>query len=412
MEFYSPPLTRARARILNKPPPSTPLLEQSPKPKSRVFDDLSADLICDLPSKSDTIDHSTSCELKKVKLTQDELSMSGAPTGDIFDIKVLCDNELTCLPQPESQVGAALQVLSTQSSTWADRYAAIEVLRRSTLFSPAVLSDTSIRNTVHALSQELDSLRSCTIRNSVLCLQSLLKLPLCLKWIESSENAHVYDEVIGKLLLKSCSGPKFLCKIILEVFVLGAKVLPFSRLAVLLTSFSTHKNSEVCSHVFTCGCENFLDNMNTMIEDSNGKTMETTLRLFQRGISSVQPTGRGMARKALKEYANRIGIEAFAKVVSQYFSMDQCNEINREINRITVNKGISRTRVPLRALNSANRAVNAGGSLGEMRGGAVAAKGRTDGVKPWEIKKRALNFVKVGSSDTVTDSTTSTSFIL
>jgi len=398
--------------MLSKPPPNNPLLDQSPKPKSRVFDDLSADLIGDLPSNSDAIDHSASCEVKKVKLTQDELSMSGAPTGDIFDIKVLCDNELTCLPQPESQVDIALQVLNTPLSTWAERYGAIEVVRRSSMFSPAVFTDTSIGTTLCALNQELDSLRSCTIRNSVLCLQSLLKLPACRQWVESGQNKYVYDEVIGKLLLKSCSGPKFLCKIILEVFVLGAKVLPFSRLSVLLTSFSTHKNSEVCNHVYTSGCENFLHNMNTVIDDNDGKTMETTLRLFQRGISSVQPTGRGMARKALKEYSDRIGVDAFARVVGQYFSMDQCNEINREINRVTTKKSTTKARIPLRALSSASRAVNAGGSWGEVRTATSAVTVNTSGMKPWEIKKTTHKFAKSGSSDPVCSSTTSTSFIL
>lgn len=410
MELYSPPLTRARARVTGKKLCIEPINKQV-KVKTRAHEAMSQDVASVASAAPEDSDPTASCEIKKVKLSQDEMNMSGAPTGDIFDIKVLFDNELACLAQPESQVGVALLALKSETSTWAERYGAIEILRRSCVFSPAMFTSSIIESTIQALNEELDSLRSCTIRNSVFCLQGLLKLEVCQDWINSGEKCHVYDEIVGKLLLKSCSGPKFLCKIMLEVFVQGAKVLPFSRLTIVLDSFSSHKNSEVCNHVYAIGCENFLLNMNSVITENDGTTMETSIRLFQKGINSVQPAGRSMAKKALKGYADRIGAEAFSKEVNQYFSEDQCNEINREISKSSTTKSSSKARVPLRVLKSSHGTANRERSNVAEKS-SVLSKGKA---KPWETKKSNLSggfgvtSVKISQ---ISDSSTSSSFIL
>ena len=366
MEFYSPPLTRARARKVGT-------LSQQPKVKARSFDVISR---ADTASTSSIPDQSVNCEVKKVKLSKDELEMNGVPAGDIFDIKVLFDNELVSLAHPKFQMDSALSVLNKISSTWAERYGAIEVMRRSTLFSPVLVTSQIIGETVSALIVELDSLRSCTIRNSVLCLKSVLNLPQCQEWIISGEKALIYDEIIGKLLLKSCSGPKFLCKIILEVLLLGSKELPFSRLSAVLLSLSNHKNPEVCNQIYIIACTNFLRQMNRMVTENDERTVENSLRLFQRGITSVKPEGRDMARKALKEYADRIGLETFNKEILLFFSVDQCKEIDRELKKVTI-KSKSKARVPLRLLKSSN--VGNTEMRSQSTGNSVA--------KPWVTKK-------------------------
>jgi hypothetical protein len=406
MEYYSPPLTRARSRKLGKTC-SFPICQieknDSPKIKSRMFDTISTEDCTHTGSSttSCTIDASINCEVKKVKLSKDELEMNGAPAGDIFDIKVLFDNELTSLAQPQNQIDSALIALDTTASTWADRYAAIEVIRRCTLFNPVLMTSEIIGEAASALIVELDSLRSCTIRNSVLCLQSLLTVPKFKEWVVCGEKAAVYDIVIGKLLLKSCSGPKFLCKMISEVLVVGAKALPFSRLSVVLLSFSSNKNSEVCNQIYIIACDNFLCQLDAiMTMENNASTIENSLRLFQKGINSVKPAGRDMAKKALKGYANRIGIEVFSQEVKQYFSGDQCSEMDREVKKVTAIRSKTKARVPLRALKPSNFAnANAGegrfldsnSKLFMSVAGKAPAVSKTTGggAKPWVLQTAA-----------------------
>lgn len=406
MEMYSPPLTRARARALNRTSSlksRKSLNKECSKPKSRSFDTISKDT--SLNSSSIVVtDQSAGFEVKKVKLSKDELEMNGAPTGDIFDIKVLLDSELTILSHPQAQIDAALLILLTESPSWADRYGAIEVLRRSTVFSPALLTPQVVGAVMSALSDELESLRSCTLRNSVLCLESLLQLPACREWVQTGDNNAVYDTVIGKLLLKSCSGPKFLCKIVLNVLVLGAKVLPFSRLSVVLTSFSSNKNSDVCNIIYVIGCDNFLRNMPAMVREKDVLTTERSLRLFQKGLSSVQPVGRGKARSALRGYADKIGAAAFREEVARHFTEDQCNEIDREVKKSAVaGKTPGSARVPLRPLNPSSC------SNTEVRTGVLAGKtpsSLAERAKPWAVKKIA------GAPPPSAETSSGTGFIL
>jgi hypothetical protein len=151
--------------------------------------------------------------------------------------------------------------------------------------------------------------------------------------------------------------------------------------------------------------------MNSVITENDGTTMETSIRLFQKGINSVQPAGRSMAKKALKGYADRIGAEAFSKEVNQYFSEDQCNEINREISKSSTTKSSSKARVPLRVLKSSHGTANRERSNVAEKS-SVLSKGKA---KPWETKKSNLSggfgvtSVKISQ---ISDSSTSSSFIL
>jgi hypothetical protein len=413
MDFYSPPLTRARARVMSKTSSTSSNTQvKKAKLKARAFDAISTDSACDSSSASkQPIDHSVDSEVKKMKLSKDELEMNGAPAGDIFDIKVLADEELACLVQPTNQVDSALVTLSTTTSTWAERYASIEVFRRSSLFSPVLLTSQVIGEAMAALSAELDSLRSCTIRNSVLCLKSFITLPLCQEWMVTDALASVYDEIIGKLLLKSCTGPKFLCTIISEVLLLGVKWLPYSRLSVLLLSFSNHKNSEVCNQIYILASDNFILRIETIISAKDRQTINNSLRLFQSGLHAVKPTGRDKSKKAFKKYADQVGAEDFSNELKSLFSEDQCLEIDREMKKVSVVKSDqTKARVPLRTLKAVSENTARGGAMDSSSGSKMPPKfvsSMKDGVKPWAVKQKSAS-----SELTLGGNESSASFVL
>ena len=351
MEFYSPPLTRARARLGSKNGKlfSLPvkMKVEGTKGKTRVFDEVtSTESDKDISSLTNEANVSPiTSEVKKVKLSKNEMEMNGAPVGDIFDIKVQVDEDLAKLDDPKRQVECALEVINIASSTWAERYAAIEVLRRSILFCPNLMTTTVVGSVIVGVNKDMDSLRSCIIRNSVLCLRAVLGLSVLKEWIVSDEGP-VFDELLGKLLLKSCNGPKFLCKIISEVLVISSYALPFARLCSILLSFCGHKNSEVCNQVYTVGCDNFVNRIDLIMQENDTKVIVDCLNLFQKGISSVKPSGRESSKKALKQYCDRAGPEIFNQQLQSNFTEAQCREIEQEMQRISH----STSRVPLKAL--------------------------------------------------------------
>ena len=190
-------------------------------------------------------------EVKKLEISVDEKHMNGAPEGDLYDITVLEDKELNPLDMSKEDCTKFLQEtlggIHTESTSWADRFTAVEIIRR-VMNTPAhvqivvndyVLLSASLESCMHAIG----CLRSCSVRNGILALRALVShVPA----VVEQENAYalVSSLMNAKLI---ASGPRFIRESTVEVIQEASeRMQPFLAVESFRQSLG-HKSFEVSS---------------------------------------------------------------------------------------------------------------------------------------------------------------------
>lgn len=299
--------------------------------------------------------------LKKFKMSSDEKHMNGAPEGELYDVTVLKDHELKELRESNDEITASLsQALangSSPSSSWADRFAAVELLRRVTmnqahaniLQNDYVLLVAALESCTHAVG----SLRSCSVRNGLLAINSLIRtVPLALSYEHGSTLLGAL--MSGKLLT---SGPKFISEsttnLIEDIVSLMDHMVAVKCFALSID----HKNPHVSNTAFRLVAkailmvphtatdawkEGLLARSSASSSSSTGgsgngaslnKDVTEVFSLLHRGLSAKWPSGRELCRKSLHFLKERFGTSFDALVQSclgEYRSM----EIRREMRRL------------------------------------------------------------------------------
>jgi hypothetical protein len=297
--------------------------------------------------------------VKKFKMSADEKHMNGAPEGELYDITVLKDSELKRLEGTDDEIVDTLrQTLadcSAPSSSWADRFAAVEVVRRMTLTpeharlleDDYVLLVAALESCTHALG----SLRSCSVRNGLLAIESVTnKIPLTL------ELEHGFTLVTalmsGKLLT---GGPKFISEsattLVEEVI---KKMDPLLAIECLRPS-TDHKNPHVSDAALCMASEAFirvspavreewrhhLSSSSSSSSASKGKgkgprgVVCDLLLLLHKGLSAKWPKGRALSRQALYSLRESLGDHPFDIVLGDTLSDIQVIDVHRELRKVT-----------------------------------------------------------------------------
>ena len=201
-------------------------------------------------------------EAKKLKISADEAHMNGAPEGDLYDVTVTEDANLPHLDDGsnsscasnsnsnsntihviEKQLRETLASVTDDSASWADRFTAVELVRRVTLsakhrsiiIDDCVILLACLESCLHAVS----SLRSCSVRNGLLALSALVRhIPAVMEKSEST--------LLVRCILKLVdTGPKFIVesatKLVLDT-ITGMD--PLVAIAALAPT-TQHKSAQV-----------------------------------------------------------------------------------------------------------------------------------------------------------------------
>jgi hypothetical protein len=77
---------------------------------------------------------------KTIEISVEEKAMKGAPEGDLFDVRLLSDEEILPSSNPQYECRELVEKHRTLT-TWADLYAAVEGFRRMALHHSHLLDD-------------------------------------------------------------------------------------------------------------------------------------------------------------------------------------------------------------------------------------------------------------------------------
>lgn len=285
--------------------------------------------------------------LKKFKMSSDEKHMNGAPEGELYDVTVLKDNELKELHGTDEEIASNLMQAfangSTPSSSWADRFSAVELLRRTTrvkrhasiLENDYVLLVAALESCTHAVG----SLRSCSVRNGLLAINALIRtVPLILSYEHGSTLLNAL--MSGKLLT---SGPKFICESATNLIEDIASLMePMVAVKCFALSID-HKNPHVSNTAFCSVAKAVLavpqavtDSWKDGLGSSSGVDRDTMeiLSLLYKGLSTKWPSGRELCRRAFQFLQERMG-HSFAALAGACLSEHQCLDVRRAISQKT-----------------------------------------------------------------------------
>ena len=278
----------------------------------------------------------TVVEKKKMEMSEDEMSMNGAPAGDLYEIQVMSDDELFSFGSDDiarSEFETAC-VVDKESASWADLFSNVEVTRRMTLHHPEILLKCGCLSlAIDAAIDAALSLRSSTIRNGIACLRSLSLLDIGSVYI---------CRIVEVLMGRSGSGPKFIAteasKVLDEIV---SKIEPLVCVKALSSS-TNNKNTEVSSKAFTIISQAVVRLLasNNPSAQQEGKSETPTktgnfkeiIRLMSRGLSARSPLARDASREAFKALKASLGDVLFAANLSNALENAGIKDVQREVD--------------------------------------------------------------------------------
>ena len=271
---------------------------------------------------------------KKMKLSEEEIGMNGAPVGAIYDVKVHSDEEIvTChdilLP---NNAGLFEAILKSMSGTceWIEKYSSIEMTRKALLtpVDASLFSEEMISSIVKLLLESITSLRSCIIKNSLLCVNTFIK-----KYCN-----HINEEQMSALVTclfnRMANGPRFVVELaekivtdIINEYISGVSYI----LAVKCVKPTLlHKNSDICSKAY-CILGNIT--VSKLALDHVGHFRDI-IDVLSNGLNAKKMNARDACKKGLVTLAQLVGDLEFNALVSSLGNDSKIAQINRELSLI------------------------------------------------------------------------------
>jgi hypothetical protein len=274
---------------------------------------------------------------KKMKITDDEKAMDGAPQGDIFDVTVMTDESILTSPNPLKELQLALNYLQTQSS-WAEKYSAIESMRRIFLHhSSEVISNVETINiAINAAIESVPSLRSSISRNSIFFLKLLIS--------ENKKfelNGTQLSNMLSSLMNRTSCGPKFVCDSAYLVISGAIELLTFGIIFNSIKIFAHHKNADTSNKSFIIVSKSFISFQKDLnFLDFVTSNLNELLEFFGCGLNSKRAEGKQFARKSfelIKKYISREIIENAILNITHVSTQSilKC-ELSKEIVKIKI----------------------------------------------------------------------------
>jgi hypothetical protein len=286
-------------------------------------------------------------EVKKIQISEDEKLMNGAPEGDLFEMVVFEDGELWPFAsdaEAVNEVGSSCKKHS-ESTVWADKYEAVVVMRRVLLHHTEVISRSMchLTSVVAAAVADADSLRSCRVRNGIMCLRTLLTQ--CSSSLSntgvitasSSSACHAavnhINSIVNSLLAKTGGGPKFILELSLNTLLNAAvpNLEPTALISCLFTSVE-HRNADLAANAILAAV-GAVRRIDTSVLCSAAEVHMLSLRdtfcCLALALNAKRHKAKEEAKLAIKYVHAAVGDDHFQALVALHLSEVQAKEVSR-----------------------------------------------------------------------------------
>lgn len=306
----------------------------------------------------------TEQKVNKINISNDEKMMNGAPEGDLYELVVLQDDELQPFDSHEIAQSEFELCFEKHNETniWAEKYEFVTIIRRVLIHHIDVLADVDfslISSVVDIMIEATASLRSCVIRNGLLCMRRFLRYFNTL--VDASECIELTVKIVGALLNRTTNGPKFICETANEILVIAAveKQVPVLTFFKGLLPYVTHRSPEVSSKaiILSTKCVQAMDNLTSAAALSGTQQYRDPLKIAAIGLTTRLAKGKEAAKDALKLIHSRLSPAAFKDFAAKILSPGESAEVMRLIETDKAFNGSS---------NSNSNSSSAGSSSGSV----------------------------------------------
>lgn len=273
--------------------------------------------------------------MRKISLSKEEKEMNGAPVGDIYEVNVFDDKDLKPY---KSQAEARSEMLKhcdtlNESTGWAEKHDIVVVIRRVALYHHEVLEN--VEEFIKALGiccEMIESLRSYSIKNGILCMSAILRECHGQNCDENSE------KIIGTLLNRTASGPRFICDMANDLLhqAVSNRYISTRTFIEALAPFVHHKNGDVTCRAFILSskCIMLLD-ASLLDQEDSVALRENVVNILHMGLnSSKRAKGRESTKDACIYLHGELGGLGFETTLLKCLNISQVGEMYRLICQI------------------------------------------------------------------------------
>jgi len=248
---------------------------------------------------------------KRVKISEDEIAMSGAPQGVLVQVDVLESSEYTPSEDPFGEL--ALIQASLTSSDWDVLYNAVSSTRRLCLFHPDMLCQDILTPVLVMVCEAVQSLRSTMARNAMLCFRDLLK---CLP----TELSPSLEAISGVLVPRTGSDKKFIVDTARQTLDEASNSEPLAEVLMLAVGSWVETTN---NNAATAAIEIFGQCLRTLAFKPSVELVTQVLTVLSKSLGSKSVEGKNAARKSLRQIRRVSGDAEFEVSVKCAFGNDE-----------------------------------------------------------------------------------------
>lgn len=290
--------------------------------------------------------------MNKIQLSAEELSMNGAPEGDLFNVEVLADSVL--LQLNDDDVSDFIRNLNTNlinsDTSWAEQFRLVETLRSLLLYNRDKVTEfyTGTGTTVtpspivSLITSAAESLRSSTMRNGILAARLLiLNVPLTSQDLE---------KVTFSVTTRMAGSPKFICDLAENSLTEALEGVSPLRAIDALLPLTSHKNADVASKAFI----QVGKQISRLTADSlaSDYAFVPLLQALAAGLNCKKVPGKDSSRNSLRQLLLLMGGEILEQRLAECNLLgSQMKQIQKEIltdQKVPVKRGMVSSEGPLR----------------------------------------------------------------
>lgn len=297
--------------------------------------------------------------MSKIELSEEELRMDGAPSGDIFSVEVVSDEHLPALEDPDAFFDT-IPPFHWKDAPWPDQFRFIEKIRCVLKHHLSDFKEDYIPKTISCLVDSLESLRSSTIKNALKASSSLI-LSIDLKQRD-------LNKIVHAICLKTSGCPKFIIEQAVETLQSSFHRSDPLKVILALLEATAHKNADVISYAHVM-MRMQVERLDLSEETNLSQVFDPSFYGFTHslclGLNGKKVPGKEACRAALRYMHAELGTERFKKLVSQCGSLSpsQLKLVDKEVT--SVKPSSKRIRSPVKEEDPGRKRL---GSISDMGG--------------------------------------------
>lgn len=263
--------------------------------------------------------------VKKIAMASEEADMNGAPAGDLYEVRVLNNEDFS--PATSSEIADMLSAMKLPlTDNWAQQFDQLTSLRQLLLHHREMLTAEYEVLAARFIILGVESLRSTTVRNALLCMRQYIDTAA------TCTNQSTLVDIIHSLVKRCHSGPKFLMLAAEANIPVATSQIQAATIISACQELMDSKNMDISKRAYQMMCA-----VAPRVGPQNSHDFRLLITSISNGLNAKSSEVRNTCRHCMISIGKSLGKEAnFKEFLSQFFSEAFTDTILKEITKAPV----------------------------------------------------------------------------